>query len=69
VTRCAVGAHRAAEANRITAVLAVPCLLVGVAEVWPAARWGLGIVLGLVLAGAVGVRRVRSAREVRRRSR
>lgn len=69
MTRCAVSVHRAAEANRITAVLAVPCLLVGVADVWPAARWGLGIALGLVLVVAVGVRRVRSAREVARRSR
>jgi hypothetical protein len=73
VTRCAASAHRAAEANRITAVLAVPCLLALVSEVWPAAGavigWAVGIALGLLLVVAVGVRRVRSAREVARRSR
>ncbi len=73
MTRCAASRHRTAEANRITAVLAVPCLLALVGGIWPAAGvvigWVVGIALGLVLAFTVAAQRVRSAREVTRRLR
>lgn len=69
MSRCVVDRHREAEASRVMAVLAVPCLLAFVADVWPAAGWVVGLLLGLALVVAVVVRRVRSAREVARRSR
>lgn len=70
MTRCAIGRHREAEANRITAVLAAPCLLALAGQVWPAAGsaigWTAGLVLGLALAVAWVARR---AREAARRTR
>lgn len=69
MTRCVVSRHREAEADRITAVLAVPCLLVLVGMVWPAAGAVIGWSAGVAVAVVVVVRRIRSARRVARRAR
>lgn len=69
MTRCVVSRHREAEADRITAILAIPCLLALVGMIWPAAGAVIGWTAGVAVAAVVVVRRVRSAREVARRSR
>jgi uncharacterized membrane protein len=68
VTRCVVGRNREAEADRITAFLAVPFLLVLVAMVWPAAGSVIAWSVVVAVAVVVVVRRVRSACRVARRS-
>lgn len=72
VTRCDVARRRDAEANLITALLAVPCGAGFVGAVWPAADAAIGTTVAvlaavLVALGAVRLlaRRVREWREDR----
>lgn len=69
MSRCVARRQREAEVDRMTVALTVLCLLALVGTVWPAA----GVVIGWSVAAAaivvVVLRRVRSAREVARRSR
>jgi hypothetical protein len=55
VTRCTVGRHREAEANRITALLAVPCVLALIGGIWPAAGVVIGCAVAVMFGGAVVV--------------
>ena len=66
MTRCDVGRHREAEANRITALLAVPCALALAGGLWPAAGavigWSVAVMLGIaVVVGALAAVARRSA--------
>jgi hypothetical protein len=58
MTRCMVGRHREAEANRITTILTLPCALAIVGGAWPAAgaviEWAAAVLIGIaVVAGGL----------------
>lgn len=68
VTRCDVTRRREAEANALTAFLAVPCLLGLVGSFVPAISWLIGLVIAsaVVLAAIrLGIRRLRERQQDR----
>ncbi|GAA3251370.1 hypothetical protein GCM10017691_63800 [Pseudonocardia petroleophila] len=69
VSRCAARRPREAEVDRMAVALTVLCLLALVATAWPAAGVVIAWSVGAAAIVVVVLRRVRSAREVARRSR